>query len=395
MSSDECKRQVVRLPLHQQVADLLRADIASGQLPPGQMLPSEHELSAIYGVSRQTVRQALDALSLAGLVCKHPSKGTVVRQVPPGNPATSEAVTIGVLAAHLRGVFILDVLAGIERTVSRAGCTLAIRIPEPGPAGERDAIDGLRTAGVRGVLVEPSPRSGTDARYYTNLWSSGLPLVFFDRYLEDCPVPYAVSDNIAGGRELGCHLLRLGHRRLVFLSPSEQPLTSIRDRLWGVRSSLTDSNLHDVAMDEIDIQDQTVTDRRTSLSRELRRITALPIGQRPTALLCGNDELAGDAVSILRSLGLTIPADMAVTGFDDLPYGAWVQPPLTTVHQDAPRMGDVAASLMLEMIHSGKRTSDSIKIPVELRIRASTVGSGCLPSSGRPHGATALPAGPG
>jgi len=123
---------------------------------------------------------------------------------------------------------------------------------------------------------------------------------------------------------------------------------------------------------------------RPRLRQVLEELLRLPPDQRPTALVCSHDDLALHALRLLHDMGLSVPGDMAVTGFDDLPYAAWSQPPLTTVAQDGRAMGERAVQQLWELLHNPHAGSGRELLPVALHLRASTLGSvaGYAPAPG-------------
>lgn len=144
------ERRIERLVLHKQLADILRADIVAGRVGPGSALASEHQLSQEHGVSRQTVRRAIADLVAAGLVERRQGKGTFV--APPRSAAAGRGgMSVGVLVAHLDSWFMLDALAGIERTAAQAGFAVTIRAVDDGdldrPSGGQPTARQVRRRG--------------------------------------------------------------------------------------------------------------------------------------------------------------------------------------------------------------------------------------------------------
>ena len=358
-----------RSSLHGQLAEILRALIREGRMAPGTPLPSEKDLAATYRVSRQTVRHALADLVGAGLVEKRQGKGSCVRRADGAAPAATRRV--GVLLAHLNGWFCMDALAGIEQLTRAAGYDLSVRTtddPEQDASGQLLAVEQMREAGAAGIIVEPVATDDAVKRYFSGPRRRDFPVVFLDRYLEGCPVPWVVSDNFAGGRELGRHLLTLGHRHLAFLPPHEPGLVATDQRRNGLRAALVEAGLPLSLLVEV----APVRGQPHSVRRALETALGFPPPRRPTAVVCGADYIAAEVLFVLRALGWAVPGDMAVAGFDDMPYATWLQPPLTTVHQQPRKMGEMAAALLFDMLRTGQTTGRNVLVPVDLRVRGST-----------------------
>ncbi len=363
-------------PLHQQLSRILSERIAAGEYPPGGLLPSEADLCRTYGISRSTVRQALGSLVNGGLVRRTRGRGTFVTTGPQRHPSpVAGHHTVGLVISRLGGTFTGSVLEGIHRVLTERSHALTIESAAVGD--EEAAIRQLMRHGVSGILLAPSALQPTRSAVFRDVLDSGMPLVFFDRYCRDVPAPWVASDNFTGGRDLGRHLLRLGHRRLGYILPREHPTTSTEDRLRGVRSALTEARLDPDSLQLVRVGGLPFDAMGPSVREAADALLNLPPGERPTAILCGNDDVALDTLAALRQHGLAVPDDIAVTGFDDLPVAELVSPPLTTVHQNATEMGARAAALLLESIRRGTNPSPPRRIilPVALRIRRSTVGS--------------------
>ena len=361
-----------RLNLHAQLRDALRAEIESGRLLPGAPLPSEKELVRRYGVSRQTVRHAMADLAHARLVETFQGKGTFVCQARDATvPHVPNVRRIGVLFAHLNGWFCMETLAGIERITRGAGYDLSVRTtddPEDTASAQSVAIEQLREAGAVGVIVEPVTAGENERRYFSDLLRGGFPAVCVDRGVAGSSIPWVTSDNFGGGREVGRHLLERGHRRLAFLPPHEPGLCLTAQRRSGLRAAMAQAGVPpDLLMEATPCRGQL-----HSVRNAVEKIVRLPLNRRPSALVCGADYIAAEAMFILRTMGLHVPYDMAVTGFDDVPYAAWLQPSLTTVRQDPRRMGEVAASMLLEMVDRGCVELRNEVLPVALQSRGST-----------------------
>ena len=358
--------------MHRQLAAILRQQIDSGEWAPGDRLPTEHQLAARYGISRATVRHALGALAAEGAIDRQVGRGTFVTrpQAPP-----SAGGLLGVVLTRLKGLFLLRVLAGIQRAAADQGYTLAVETSEHRPGAEEEAIGRLQARGALGVLLEPSPLCATPPAVFAALAATGFPLTCVDRYLPGVQLPWVASDNLSGGQALGNHLLRLGHRRLAFLLPREQATTAVRERVRGVQAALVAHGINAADLVRLPLCGPTTESVVPLLRQALTRLSELPSAQRPTAILCGNDDLASELLVLLRERGISVPADLAVTGFDDLPFAEWVDPALTTVRQDAEGMGRAAVTTLLTAMHTRHGSRQGLRLPVELRIRGSTIGT--------------------
>jgi DNA-binding LacI/PurR family transcriptional regulator len=207
-----------------------------------------------------------------------------------------------------------------------------------------------------------------------------LPLVVIDQPVVPGSARVGIDDR-GGAVAAARHLLELGHRRFAILSaqclsePRGGPLTpqeAMRSRFRDNRERLA-GYLETLA--EAGVPAGTVPTWETSgLSREHAMAGAralLGAEKRPTALLCMSDELALAALGTARELGLSVPGDLSVVGFDDAPSARWAEPALTTVRQDLVGKGRIAGQLCLDLL-AGSRPSKPTVLNVELVVRGST-----------------------
>ncbi len=208
----------------------------------------------------------------------------------------------------------------------------------------------------------------------------GLPLVVVDQ--PDVPGSARVTVDDRGGATLAArHVASLGHRRVAILSfslsadgvrgpVSPQRIESAHfrvtlDRIAGYLNGLAE---HGTVADEVPIWEAPGSVRE--LGREGAR-WLLGLEPRPTAVLCMSDELALGAIRAANELGLAVPAEVSIVGFDDTPAASWSDPPLTTVRQDLVAKGRQAGELALLMLN-GVRPGKPVTIGVELQVRGST-----------------------
>lgn len=208
----------------------------------------------------------------------------------------------------------------------------------------------------------------------------GLPLVVVDQ--PDVPGSARVRVDDVGGAALAArHVASLGHRRVGILAfgvsadgvrgpldPQRLATAHFRvslDRIAGYLEGLAE---HGIVADAVPIWEAPGSGRE--LGREGAR-WLLGLEPRPTAVLCMSDELALGAIRAANELGLAVPAEVSIVGFDDTPAASWSDPPLTTVRQDLVAKGRQAGELALRMLN-GARPGKTVTIDVELEVRGST-----------------------
>jgi DNA-binding LacI/PurR family transcriptional regulator len=310
------------------------------------------------GVSQSTVSLVLSGKS-AGRVSARTE--TAVRQAAeelgyrPNVAAralrTGTARTIGLVVTDVTHPFFGPVLRGAQIAAWRAGYAVALVDVANDPERERDSFEALRAGPVDGFMfftIEPPADTG-EHLVAIEVSPPGMPYVRFDT---------------VRGTELAMeHLLSLGHRRFGHLSSALEAET-FQLRRDTVAAVLERAGLAPAA----ETRAQFTFDDAAAGAREL-----LTAADRPTAIYADDDILAGGVYLAARELGLRIPEDVSVVGFDDLPFARVFDPPLTTIAIDAETLGSVAFEVLeAAMSGDGEEKPEARILPVELIVRDST-----------------------
>jgi len=193
------------------------------------------------------------------------------------------------------------------------------------------------------------------------LSTRGLPFILVGRHPTNDQVSYVEVDNINAAREAVTYLLRLGYRRIATIT-GRQNMIATADRLEGYWQALRDWG---IASDPTLIADGNFTeDGGYAAMQQL-----LP--RQPEAVFVASDTMAVGALRALRDAGKRVPDDLALIGFDDMPFAARIDPPLTTVRQPVYRIGVVAAETLIDLITNANPHPRRIILPTELVIRGS------------------------
>lgn len=229
----------------------------------------------------------------------------------------------------------------------------------PDPHGWAVGVVRARRSGV--IVVDSE---FTQAQRAT-LDRAGIPYVVIDPMdLPGPDVPSVGVTNWAGGLDATRHLVELGHRRIAVLGGPERMLCS-RARIDGYRFALEDAG---IAADPALIRHGDF--HHASGYEAARDLFAL--AEPPTALFACNDEQALGAIEAARGAGLSVPGDVSVIGFDDLPVARWSSPPLTTIHQPLSQMGRLAATMLATLIEGREPDHHRVELATRLVVRSST-----------------------
>lgn len=271
-------------------------------------------------------------------------QGPAAQPEPPAAPPPPRAPAYGVLVEDLANPYASDVARGAERALNKAGRDVLWLSSDHDPAKERRGLDLLAAQRAEGVLVIPV---GMDDADVARLRATGMSVVLLDHARPG--VCSARVDHVAGGAVAADRLLALGRRRIAFVSgrPEPRPVVDRREgaarTLAGTRAGAArDGTLPVFTMDAL-----TPTEGQAAA----RRLLAL--ADVPDGVFCANDLLAIGLVNELVRLGVRVPDDIAVIGYDDIELAASAAVPLTTVRQPRPELGRAAAELALAETSEG------------------------------------------
>lgn len=371
------------LLLYEKILQYLKQKINNKELLPGDRLPTEMELAQEFGVSRITSKRALEELRTQGLIYRVRGRGSFVTESGHGEPVPEKAgtgldygrVIAFVIPFSCNNGGMMETIKGASRVVSEKGYILDIKYSNNNLEEERALLQSLYEKGVGGIIFYPiSDRKNLEVM--TSFYMDGYPLVSIDRYYESVPVSSVVSDNQSGEYEAAKYLLRLGHRNIAFISDSRiEDATSVRNRYFGYCKALKESGL------EVKPEFVKNGDFYNLLKEPAMAMLQELVESGVTAYCCINDYVAILVLQCLKDLGVQVPDQASVVGFDDLDISEVAYVPLTTVHQDMEQMGERAASYIVESIESGKCSCVREVIPVKLVTRESckemAPGGGC------------------
>ena len=192
------------------------------------------------------------------------------------------------------------------------------------------------------------------------LVAAQTPMVSVGRS-DDDRVSYVDVDNRGSSQQITSHLLRLGHRRVATIAgPSYAPASV--DRLAGYHEAIDDAGLK--------VDENLIYEGDFSEASGRVAMTAL-LEHRPDAVFAASDRMAAGALNAIRAAGLSVPDDIALVGFDDMPLAAEMEPALTTIRQRPEKLGAAALSLLLDIIRDPASPAKRTILPTELVVRAS------------------------
>jgi LacI family transcriptional regulator len=298
--------------------------------------------------------------------------------------------TIGVIVTDIGNPYYAQLVSAVEDAARERRYSVLLADGRREPEREIESLEVLAERGVDGLIIASTAMT---QRHRARIRDVPCPVVIVNAESTVAVVPAVLSDNEAGGRLAAQHLLALGHRRLAYLAAPTPRDWVARERVAGVRSALREAGLPPSVI--------TVAAQNESVDAGGEAATkALSARRPPTALLCFNDLAALGALRAARAMGLAVPADISVVGFDDIEIARHADPPLTTVHQDTESMGRWALASLCERIDRGREAEaglvggtpgPTVRLPVRLVARSSTGAPRAQrgrPPGGRPGSAS-------
>nr|WP_062341133.1 LacI family DNA-binding transcriptional regulator [Herbidospora sakaeratensis] len=255
----------------------------------------------------------------------------------------------------------IEVIRGAEEACHDAGVGMVVSAVHGRSAATREWLDNLAARRSDGVVLVVSELSRPER---ARLDAIGVPFVVVDPVGEvDPDVPAVGATNYAGGISATEHLIAQGHTRIAHLGGPRELLCS-RARADGYRAALDRAGL---PVPDGHLRHGAFTD----VAGHADMLALLDLAEPPTAVFAASDQQAFGVYEALRERGLSVPGDVSVVGFDDVPVARWVSPPLTTVRQPIFEMASMAVRLLLRLIDGEPIDSPRVELATRLVTRES------------------------
>ena len=309
-------------------------------------------------VSAATRSKVLDAIAELGFV-----RNESGRQLRAGRSRT-----IAYLVLDASNPFFTDVAKGIEETARVNGIAVYLCNSDGDATREADYLELLVEQRVRGILITPV---GQDTTPLDAVSRQGIPLVLVDRQPGASWCSVGVDD-VEGGELAVTHLVEQGHVRIAFVGG---PMTTVQvaDRLRGAQQALRAAGLADSSLAVFETAALNVAEGR----RAGERLIGLPRARRSTAAFCANDLVALGLLQQMTRLGVDVPGELAIVGYDDIVFAGAAAVPLSSVRQPRHLLGRTAAELLLAESESDEaHVHQQVLFRPELVVRSSSAGAG-------------------
>jgi LacI family transcriptional regulator len=268
---------------------------------------------------------------------------------------------IGFMPGDIQNPFFAQIAHDLDVELRASGHNLLIASSEEEPEQERELLESLRSLNVRGFIVAPT--SADDNEHLVRLVRDGVPLVLIDRALPDVACDSVTVDNEGGAREAVNYLIANGHRRIGLIQDDSR-ITTARGRLAGYIQSLTSHG--------IEVEESLIIVSRSTVEYAIDatiRLFSRPV--RPTALFTVDSLMTQGALLGLRSMGLAVPHDVSIVGFDDFNLATFTDPQITVVAQPIAQIGPLAVKRLLQRVNGAAEVPHNTQFPTRLIVRGS------------------------
>ncbi len=347
------------IPQYFQLQTWLMEQIDQGVFKPNDQIPTEKELRQLTGLARATIRQAVGNLVNIGYLVRHRRLGTYVLD---RKKEDRKRTIVGILIPDIRTGYAPELARGAEDEASRQRHSLILCNTDDSYVKADRHADRLIEAEVSGIIFIPTANSNEKNHLLIEKFTRrNIPVVLADRTIPDIAVDHVTTDNFQGALNLTTYLIEMGHRRIAIILNSF--LSTERERLEGYQAALAK---HDLTMDP-----EIVISEAGPFSKEHYREyigSLLERRDKYTAIFAGHDRIAQLIYSAAQDLGLDIPGDISLVGYDDLPFTTFS---LTTMLQPIYELGRESLKLILSRIRGENSEPQRIVLKSNLVERSS------------------------
>lgn len=351
-----------------QLMEDLREQILSGKISAGEKLPSENKLAAEYQISRQTVRKALAILENAGYVYAEHGRGTFCSGLV---KHTRTSKNIAVVTTYLSDYIFPRVIKGIDTVLTNHGYSIILKNTRNSRSQEAKCLEELLQKDIDGMIIEPS-KSQIYCRHmnlYQKMDEFQIPYVFIQGCFSQMQdKPQVLMDDYKGGYMITKYLLSLGHRNIVGVFKSDDMQGQNRHK--GYVAALQEEG---ILYDPDKVVWFYTEDRKIHPYECIRQM----VEQKAVmdAVVCYNDQIAVEVIRALQEMGLSVPQDISVTGYDNSYMADAGGIRLTTIAHPQEKLGEMAAELLWELLQNADNPRTGKKILVEPEI---VLGNSCV-----------------
>ncbi|WP_409021774.1 GntR family transcriptional regulator [Dellaglioa sp. P0083] len=344
----------------------IKAKIVAGEYEVNDKLMTESQLMSIYESSRYAVRKAIGDLENAGYVYRIQGGGIFVNDWHTVKKVTQNNKIIGVMTTHIADYIFPNIITGIDRIISEEGYTIMLSNTLDNAEKERYSLLRMLEMNLSGLIVEPTQSAliNKNKDLYEKIMAQKIPVLFINSHYEDLEIPYLELNDFNGSEVATEHLINEGHGKILGIFKVDDKQGQLR--MNGFVQAYME---HSAISYQSEILMYQSADSMQNIYKKIEKI--LHRSDRPTAIVCYNDQLAIKLIDIVKSMGMKIPEDISIVGFDDYQLSKYMSPKLTTIRHPKEKMGREAATMLLKMINSKTMSAKSVVYDAKLIIRES------------------------
>jgi DNA-binding LacI/PurR family transcriptional regulator len=267
---------------------------------------------------------------------------------------------IGVIIPDLQNPFLTGVVHGVEAVLYKSGYTLMLGHSDGIPEREQAHITGLRGEGAAGLILIPD--NGESANY-KSLEAWDIPVVAVDRVPKGLKVDLVSTNHRDGARQAVCHLIEHDYKDIALIN-GPRGFSVTQERRAGYQDALNEARipLREAFVVHSDFRQE---------GGETAMNQLLDLSKPPRAILVGNNLMALGALQAVHKRNIKIPEEIAIIGFDDMPWASLLRPPLSVMAQPIQELGQIAAQMLLDRLKDPQRLVRQVILPPQLIVRAS------------------------
>lgn len=331
-----------------EIFEFYRDKILNGEMKYSEKLPTEQEIGDMFSVSRHTVRQSILELEKQGYIYREKSKGAFVEKLVKEKRRNNKMIIV--ITTYLSEYIFPFLIKGIDEVLSKNGYDILLLSTNNDKEKESEQLKKLLEYDVVGAIIEPtaSALGNTNIEYYESIARNNIPYLMINAAYDKNEQSYVAIDDEKGGYKICKYLIDLGHKKIAGLF-KEDDIQGI-ERKNGYLKALEENNI------EID---NTIIGRFKTFEEEFYidgfTRSLLSKEDRPTAIFCYNDKVAMNVIKAARELGVRIPEDLSVVGYDnDETISAALDCGITTISHPKEELGRKAAEMLLSLINGEK-----------------------------------------
>lgn len=333
---------IKKIPKYMILVNWIKEQIENKVLKPGDKLYSENELSGMFGMSRQTVRHAIDVLEKDDIIESRQGSGTYIKEKIARSKNT---MNIAVITTYVDDYIFPTIIKEIEKVLSKSGYIMQIAFTHNRVDKELAALKNfLNRDMVDGIIIEPT-KSGIpnpNLALYDEIMKRNIPVIFMNSYYPGINIPHVSMNDREAGYKAVNYLINAGHTKIAGMFKADDFQGHLR--YAGYTKGLLEAGLriHDEHVLWYDTEDISNVDN--DATRILKRIEGC------TACVCYNDQIAVKIVGLCQKHGIKIPEDLSITSIDNSNLAALCEVPLTSVELPMKLLGNTLAQNMIKLI---------------------------------------------